>query len=137
MAIQPTYFKKFDAGLNVRQWDTGDCSVRAVAVAFEIPYLEAWELLYKLQGQDRACSFKLPEFLRRHPFHFPKLVEYIAFPAVRGRKRMTGAEFCRTHPNGRYMLRLAHHVCAAVDGQVIDRWNSTTKCVYGAWKVGD
>jgi len=48
---------------------------------------------------------------------------------------MTGKEFVRLYPKGRYILRLAHHVAAVVDSVVIDSWDSTRKCVYGAWQL--
>ena len=36
---------------------------------------------------------------------------------------MTAKEFALTHPNGTYILRLAHHLSAIVDGKIRDTWD--------------
>ncbi len=59
----------------------------------------------------------------------------LEFPARKGKPRMTGAEFCRKHPRGRFILRMANHVAAVKDGQVYDTWDSTGRCVYAAWEM--
>lgn len=114
--------------------DKNDCQVRAMATARSMPYRAAWELLYALQGEHRWCSFCLVECLkagdRRVGF-----VRELSFPAKRGQRRMTGAQFCKRYPKGRYILRLSHHVVAVVDGEMFDTWDSSRKCVYKAWEV--
>lgn len=127
-------FTRFDAGSTARNWDTGDCTVRALCTATAMTYREAWNLLYTMQGEHKTCSFRLVEFLRREPRRLHAR-EYMPFKAVRGQNRMTGQEFCKRYPKGRYLLRLAHHVVAVVDGRLYDTWDSSAKCVYGAWRM--
>lgn len=127
-------FVRHDAGKGHRSWDNGDCTVRALAAVTAWSYEHCWEYLYKLQGEHKATSFKLPEFLRRDPDKLP-VSYYIAFKAKRGVKRMTGEQFCKAYPTGRYLLRLAHHVTAVVNGNLIDTWDCSRKCVYGAWRI--
>ena len=59
----------------------------------------------------------------------------ISFPAVKGQKRMNGKRFCEAYPKGRYILQMAKHLTACVDGVIYDTWDCTEKCVYRAWKV--
>ncbi len=129
---KPSY-EHHDASAGERQ-DQSDCQVRALSTARGIGYWAAWELLYKIQGERRCCSMQLVEALRDGDERLC-VVRPLKFAAVRGKPRMIGKQFCAEHPTGRYILRMAHHVAAVVDGVLYDTWNSTGKCVYGAWEV--
>ena len=48
---------------------------------------------------------------------------------------MNGKRFCRKYPKGKYLLRMAGHVTACVDGVIYDTWDCSGKCVYVAWEV--
>lgn len=126
----------FDAGAAHRKLtpSSQDCQVRALATARGIGYLEAWLLLYEMQGERRACAFTLTDELRRCD---PRLgvIADMPFPAVRGKPRMTAERFCKEHPKGRFILRSAHHVAAVKDGVLYDTWDSSTRCVYYAWEI--
>lgn len=129
-------YQLFDAGVNARPrgGDKDDCTVRALAVARGISYHDAWALLYAIQGEMRFCHFPLVEALRARDARLG-VVEQLDFPAVRGRRRMTGLEFVTAHRRGRFILRLAHHVVAVKRGVVYDTFDSTNGCVYTAWRV--
>lgn len=112
----------------------GDCVKRAIAVATGIPYKETSLLLNRLKKETGAEKFNsktnYEAFLKAQP-GFKKL----SFPAVKGQPRMTPAQFTKEFPTGSYVLRLAHHLVAVVDGKVYDTWDSTENCVYNAFKV--
>lgn len=129
-------FRKYDAGGLARPKGAPkqDCQVRALATARGIPYNEAWELLYLVQGELRRCAFALVESLSAGDARFG-VIRTLPFPAVRGQPRMTGAVFCERHRKGRYILRMAHHVAAVKKGVLYDTWDSGSKCVYAAWEV--
>ena len=127
-------FNKHDAGKGKRNWDTSDCTVRALCVVSGLEYDRAWRLLYELQGEHKTCSFRLADFLRRNPERL-NVKQYIPCKAERGKKRMTADAFCKAYPNGRYLLRQAHHITAVVNGTLIDRWDCSKKCVYSAWRI--
>jgi hypothetical protein len=133
-----TCWERFDAGSDVRDRykDDQDCQVRALCTSRNCSYAEAWDLLYRIQGEQRTCDFKLVESLNAGD---PRLgpTNKIAFPAVKRTARMTAEQFCSLYPKGRYILRMAHHVAAVVDGKLYDTWNSSRKCVYTAWEVSD
>lgn len=129
-------FRKFDAGEPHRgkDGDKGDCQVRALATARGMAYPDAWELLYRLQGERKHCGFCLVDSLRAKDARLG-VKNQLSFPAVAGKPRMTGDEFCRKYPKGRFILRLAKHVVAVKDGVLYDKWDSSGKCCYNAWEV--
>jgi hypothetical protein len=130
---------KYDAGEGHRARpaaEVGDCTVRALAVARAMSYGQAWQQLYAIQGEDAATAFDLPRWLCTYPDRFGVLAARgLSFPALRRQPRMTAMTFCRIYPTGRFILQMAHHVAAVVDGQLFDTWNSSSRCGYRAWEV--
>ena len=53
-----------------------------------------------------------------------------SIPVTKGSKRPTVASFAADHPQGRYLLNVANHVVAVVDGHYYDSWDCGSKCVY-------
>jgi len=49
---------------------------------------------------------------------------------------MTVREFSRKYRHGTYLLALAAHVVAVIDGDIIDTWNSGNEIVLYFWKRG-
>lgn len=128
-------FRKYDAGVVERPKGVkGDCQVRALATARSISYGEAWELLYAIQGERRMCFLPLVEALRDND---PRLgaEKQVNFPAIRGKARMTGRDFCRKYRTGHYIVRMAHHVAAVKDGVLLDTHDTSRSCVYTAWEI--
>ena len=148
-------FAKIDVGEKHRQAPASkarDCTVRALSVAAAISYPAAWELLYKHQGVCKSNCFDLNALLdqRLTDSVFIRLANQnnhgswshewtvraaLAFPAMKGKPRMTPGAFARAHPKGRYVLSLAHHNVAVREGIVIDIWDCTKRCVYKAWEI--
>jgi hypothetical protein len=128
-------FVKRDVGIGHRAPGKAvDCQVRALVVALEMDYNDAWHLLYTMQGERRWCSFGLVEDLKSRDSRL-HVVRALSFPAVRGKPRMTGAMFCDRYKTGHFILRMAHHMAAVVGGKLYDSWDSTRKCIYTAWEV--
>ena len=108
----------------------GDCGVRAIAKAtckaYESIEEELIELLREIKFRNYANIYT--EYNNR------RSVNKLSFPAKKGCKRMDAETFARTHPTGRYVLNLAHHMVACVDGKIYDIWDCSKKCVYSAWE---
>jgi hypothetical protein len=125
-------FQQTDAGRSTsrRPKQQNDCTVRAVALALNVPYDVAYD---DLAAAGRECS---------RGFHFlswalaqPRL-RWIPFQAVKGQSRMNAAKFCTQYSTGRWIIRTAKHVCVVVDGVVLDTSApNPARCVYGAWEV--
>ena len=91
-------------------------------------------MLYTMQGERRACSFELVKELDAQHSSLGVIRE-LPFPAVKGKPRMTAAEFCRKYKRGRFILRMAHHVACVKDGELYDTHDCSRSCVYKAWEI--
>ncbi len=49
--------------------------------------------------------------------------------------RTTAGEFCRKHPNGRYILSIASHWSSCVEGMIYDTWDCSNELVLAAYQV--
>ena len=115
-------------------WDTGDCCIRALANAIGCSWLEAYDYL---SAKARA-EYSVPNDGRG----FRRwLIEgggvWTACKAVAGKKRMTVLSFAEQHPTGRYVVTIANHETACVDGVILDAWNCGHKCVVGYIDMSD
>lgn len=128
------HYHRHDAGRPDWADTDHDCQVRALSTARGISYEQAWNLLYLMQGERRTCELPLVKALADMDERLG-VVEMMSFPAKRGRKRMNGLRFCERYPEGRFILKMAGHVAAVVDGKLFDTWNSLDKCVYRAWRI--
>lgn len=111
----------------------GDCVKRAFTKALNIEYKEVAKELNALKKVTKAKKFNENKNWKK--YCEVKGMTKITFQATKGEKRMNGARFCKAHPKGTYVLRMAKHVVACVDGVLYDTWNSSKKCVYIAYKV--
>jgi hypothetical protein len=113
-----------------RKAQKNDCTVRALAIARQLPYDDAYDIL-KEAGRKCGRGFDFVKWIETQPW-----ATKISFPAVKGKPRMTPAQFCRDYPKGTYILRVTKHVVAVRDGVVFDTFeNRPDRCVYTAWAV--
>jgi len=106
----------------------GDCSVRAVAVALDVSWEEAFDLLadsaYKMCDMPSSNSV-IGALLRMYGFRMS------AIP-----KPCTVAEFARENPRGIYVLFKTGemgHVLTVIDGNIYDAWDSSNELVQFCW----
>lgn len=55
--------------------------------------------------------------------------------AVKGQKRLTVEQFAQQHPTGRYLVKVANHLTAVIDGVIKDAWNTSNEVVYKYFEV--
>lgn len=115
-----------------KRYDKGDCVIRAFAMAADITWLEAFDLLV----ENARKTYNVPNYKT----NFGKVFENFGFErksvkVVAGKKRMTVEDFCKKHKKGHFILEVAHHVTAVVDGVCYDQWNPANKCVYVYWEL--
>jgi len=107
-----------------------DCTVRAVALARNIPYDAAYDLLHEA-GRKCSRGFHVQRWLGDQAW-----ATKIPFPAVKGQPRMNPATFTKQLPTGRFICRVAKHVFAVIDGVVHDSFeNRPDRCIYTAWAI--
>lgn len=115
-------------------WDRGDCVIRALANAISCSWLDAFDYLTKKARRDYNVPNDGPGFRKW-------IVEDGAVwnhcKAIKGKKRMTAMQFAETHPSGRYVIAVANHETACVDGVILDAWNCGDKCVVGYFDMSE
>jgi hypothetical protein len=76
-------------------------------------------------------SYKDTKFLYDYFNGYPRLI----FKPVKGEPRIKGSDFTEFHPKGTYILKMAGHITACVDGVILDTWDCSYRSVYTAWEV--
>lgn len=112
----------------------GDCVKRAITLAANMDYMTVQRELNRYKKVTGAKSFNSdynPHKYVENVLHGVKL----SFPAKKGESRMNGEKFCKLYPKGRYILNMANHWTACVDGIIYDIWDCSNKCVYTAYKI--
>ncbi len=102
---------------------TGDCAVRAISVALDIDWYEAFDLL--TEEARSMCDMPSADsvwgtVLRNHGF-----TRYIlpnSCPDC-----YSAEDFCQDHPVGIYTLAFGGHVATVRDGVLFDSWDSSTE----------
>lgn len=140
--IIPSKVKIDDGGRSKskRPKQSNDCSVRATALAFNLPYDEVYDVYSSLgrkcaTGTPRDISFKVWDILCKK--YNRKVIKH-SFPAQKGKERMYVAAFCVLHSNGNYITNQAGHHAAVIDGYLHDI-NVTAyglqRCIYNAFQI--
>lgn len=110
-----------------------DCVKRAICLAEGRDYRDVKNELNRLKREIGAEKFNSNNNWKTYIDR--KGYNKISFPAVAGESRMNGHKFAETYPTGSYILRMAGHLSACVDGVILDTWDCRSKCVYNAYKV--
>lgn len=109
---------------------TGDCYIRAISTATEIPYntvvMEMAELQCKT-GYD--ASELIDRYLKSKGW-----IKH-AQPRKADNTKYTGKEFCeRARDYEKYIANIGgHHIVAIVNGKINDIWDSTSGCIGNYW----
>jgi hypothetical protein len=122
-------FKEFNA--HPKGIKTSDCVVRAIATATDTDYLECRRELNRKKRELGYSSYKDTKFLYDYLKGYPRLI----FKAIKGEPRIKGNDFTELHPKGTYILKMAGHITACVDGVILDTWDCSYRSVYTAWEI--
>lgn len=113
-----------------------DCSVRALAVASDMPYADA-HALFKQAGRKDKRGTPTQVSVRVHAgLGYEKLALYRDAPGIIA-VFPTLAQFIRTHRRGRFILHRRGHAFALINGVVHD-WSNGTGArsrIKVAWRV--
>lgn len=109
------------------QGKTGDCGVRAIAIAAQLPYAEVYrtaKLLMKEMGKGTSP---------RDGMDTKVMHEYMRILGWSWTATMKIGSGCQVHmdpkelPPGRLILRVSKHYCAVIDGVLHDTFNSSER----------
>lgn len=109
----------------------GDCTIRALSKALDCSWLEAFDLTIPF-CREYQCSniFNLPSQIESEIM--AKLgFDYTGVSNKSGTKRPTVKSFALSHKMGTYILNVANHEVACVDGIYYDTWDCGNKSLYG------
>ena len=116
---------------NPKKLGTNDCVIRSICKAtdkdWDVVYRELCEIGFELKVMPNADeSWK--EYLMRNHFIQHKVSNR------KGMKRPTVSSFAAQNKKGTYILRVANHLVACVDGYYYDTWDCGDKSLYGYWE---
>lgn len=106
-----------------------DCVVRAISAVC----CEDWNLVYHALCAIGAKIHQMPNADKV----WQKFLDNEGFSNEDDSTRIrdiTVGWFCRTHKEGRYILRTRRHLVAVVDGFFLDTWNSGNETVLHVFK---
>ena len=109
---------------------TGDCVYRAVSKAMDIDWRDAVMELAEQACETACCPNSRKNYglyLERNGFKkYPQ-------PKHADGTKYTVREFCHEHKHGVFVVNIASHTFAVVNGRVRDTWD----CSKGQWRVGN
>jgi len=110
---------------------TGDCAVRAVAIATGIPYADAYAAIARLNSVALGKRSVRHGTLKETLDGYLKLLgwHWHAAPKFPGRKAKAS-----DMPVGTVIARQSKHFVAVIDGVPNDIFDSSAKMVYGYWR---
>lgn len=113
----------------------GDCTIRSLAKALNLTWIEAFDLTipYCREYQIPNIFFTSYEVERKVMDELG--FDYTGVSNKKGTKRPTVASFAAEHTKGTYILNVANHEVACVDGKYYDTWDSGKCCLYGFYTL--
>ena len=146
-------FVKNDGGRTAAGYrgDTGDCVVRAIAIATGKPYREVYEALHErtrswlarpARGRRQRQARDRHGGSPRDGVPMDVLRQYLAEIGWTWTPTMHIGWGCGVHlravPAGRLIVRVSRHLAAVIDGVLHDTHDCSrdgTRCVYGYWRL--
>lgn len=125
-----------------RKGDAGDCVVRAIAIACELPYGRVYDDLNDLIASVRQTKYARGSSARTGIYR-PIYDKYLAALGWVWTPTMQIGSGCRVHlrpyelPPGRLIVKVSRHLAAVIDGVLHDTFDCSrngTRCVYGYWR---
>lgn len=100
--------------------NTGDCAIRAVAIALDITWEQSFLLIAK--NAFEMCDVLASDatwgsVLRQHGFY--RYIIPNSYP-----ENYTVKDFCKDNPEGIFVLGTGNHAVAVIDGDYYDSWDS-------------
>lgn len=112
----------------------GDCTIRALSKALNLTWLETFDLTVPYCREYQTPNiFNLDAKTEKEVMS--KLgFDYHSISNKKGSKRPTVASFAKEHKSGTYILNVANHEVAVVDGIYYDTWDSGSCSLYGYYE---
>ena len=112
----------------------GDCQIRALCKVLNLTWVEAFDLTIPICRELQTYTIFDCNLAKTKTAMEELGFSYTGISNKKGSKRPTVDSFAKDHPTGRYIVTVAHHVVAVVDGRYYDTWDSGEKCLYGYYE---
>ena len=109
----------------------GDCVIRALTKVLGMSWLEVFDEITPL-SREMQIPFNCKPCYEKYLTEV-KGFKYVGISNSKGSKRPTVESFSKTNNHGTYLVKVANHVVAIVDGNYYDTWDSGHKSLYGYW----
>ena len=109
----------------------GDCTIRALSKALDCTWLEAFDKMIPFCREEQVSNIFDCDLKTRKRIMEALGFDYVGISVRSGEERPTVAKFAEKHRSGTYILNVAHHEVACVDGMYYDTWDSGHKSLYG------
>ena len=112
----------------------GDCQIRCMSKVLNKSWLDTFDSLIPFMREEQVNGIFNGDLASRHRIMEKLGFKYSGVSNKRGSKRPTVKEFAGKHKEGTYVLMVANHVVACVDGKFYDTWDSGRCCLYGYYE---
>ena len=109
----------------------GDCQIRAFCKALGLTWLEAFDLTIPICRELQTYTIFDCDLSKTKAAMDTLGFTYTGVSNKSGSKRPTVDSFAKDHPTGTYIVKVARHVVAVVDGKYFDTWDSGDCSLYG------
>lgn len=109
----------------------GDCTIRALSKALDMNWIDTYMKTVPICIKYQTPNiFNLPHKLEAEAMNDLGFT-YHGVSVKKGMTRPTVYSFAKDHPDGVYILNVANHEVACVDGEYYDTWDCGGKSLYG------
>lgn len=105
--------------------DIEDCTIRAISVAEDISWDEAYMKLSESARKMRLMMNSVPAIEKYLDMHYDRKCF----------NDMTVGEFIETHPRGTYLITMKGHITVLKNGINYDTFDCRERIMWCAWKV--
>ena len=109
----------------------GDCTIRALSKALDISWLEAFDMMIPFCREEQIPNIFNGTLDVRKRVMDQLGFSYTGISNRKGSRRPTVDSFAKDHQTGTFILNVANHEVAVVDGHFYDTWDSGDCSVYG------
>ena len=112
----------------------GDCTIRALSKVLGLSWIETFDLTIPFCREYQTPNVFNVDVKTERDILDKLGFTYYGISNKKGSKRPTVAGFAKEHKKGTYILNVANHVVAVVDGIYYDTWDSGYKSLYGYYE---
>lgn len=110
---------------NVKGRFVDDCTIRAISVAENLTWEQAYKKLSRLAMKSGQMQDNV-EFIERY---LDDRYDRECFP------RLSVGDFAEEHPVGIYLITMPNHITVCIDGYIYDTFDCSDRIMRCAWKV--